>query len=121
VPQTPEKLKIGVRALAFAVSVKRPPRRYLGLRYVPDSATRREVAAAIEAAWKGKAEGGSAPRLLVCQAGAAIVVVGRGQEAAARAALAAAVKPGALSLTPVVTSGTIATVKERLRLKTPRR
>jgi RNase P/RNase MRP subunit POP5 len=103
------------------VSVKRPPRRYLGLRYAPETASRREVGAAIEAAWKGNGDGGIAPRLLVCQAGAAIIVVGRGQEAAARGALATAAKPGAPSLTPVVTSGTIATVKERLAVKTPRR
>jgi RNase P/RNase MRP subunit POP5 len=103
------------------VSVKRPPRRYVGLRYAPESAGRREVAAAVEAAWRGTGDGGNAPRLLVCEGGAAIVVVGRGEEAAARAALAAAGKPGAIALTPVVTSGTIATVKERLRVKTPRR
>jgi len=98
------------------VSVKRPPKRYLGLRFAPASASRREVSAAVEAAWrreKGRA-GRAAPRLLVCEDGVGIVVVARGEERAAREALEVPAGVGAVALVPVVTSGTIAAVRERM-------
>ena len=98
------------------MSVKRPPKRYVGLRFTPEAATRREVASAVEAAWKAGASPGPAPRLLVCESGAAIVVVPRGDERAARAAFGAAPAGARVALTPVVTSGTIASVKARLHL-----
>jgi RNase P/RNase MRP subunit POP5 len=75
------------------------------------------VGQAIEACFapSGKGNGAAPPRLLVCEAGAAIVLVARGEEAGARRALATHTG-GALRLTPVVTSGTIASVKLRLRV-----
>jgi RNase P/RNase MRP subunit POP5 len=99
------------------MSVKRPPRRYIGLRFEPASASRKEVGQAIEACFASarKGDGPAAPRLLVCEAGAAIVLVPRGEEAGARRALAKQ-SGGALRLTPVVTSGTISSVKLRLSL-----
>ena len=101
------------------MSVKRPPRRYLGLRVSPPGASRREVSAAVEAAWKRSGAAGAPPRLLVCQGGAAIILVARGQERDARAAVAGT--GGPVSLEAVVTSGTIAAVKERLGVKPERR
>lgn len=91
------------------MSVKRPPRRYIGIRYEPQAATRREVTRALESLWRG----GPAPRLLVCEEGSAIVLVARGEEARARKLLEGA--GGAVRLEPIVTSGTIAAVKKRLR------
>lgn len=103
------------------MSVKRPPRRYLGLRFTPPAASRREVGAAIEALWKARSEKGTVPRLLVCQTGVAVVVVPRGEERQARAAFGAAAPNARFRFTPVVTSGTIATVKERLAVKDEKR
>ncbi|HKZ59073.1 MAG TPA: hypothetical protein VJ547_04380 [Candidatus Thermoplasmatota archaeon] len=106
-----------------SLSAKRPARRYIGLIYAPASATRREVTRAIEEAWSRKGPKGPAPapRLLVCEGGRAIVAVPR--ELAASARLATDAPPpaaGGLSLSPVVTSGTVAAVKARLGLRSPR-
>lgn len=104
------------------MSVRRPGRRYVGFRFDPPSAARRDVSRAIEAAWNAIASGeplarDGRPRLLVCEQGAGILVVPSAASATMRAALA---KPSGsnagIVLRPVVTSGTIATVKERLGL-----
>jgi hypothetical protein len=58
--------------------------------------------------------------LLVCEGGAGILVVPTPGAPAARERLAEA-GPGGVSFEPVVTSGTIATVKARMGLSTARR
>jgi hypothetical protein len=91
----------------------------VGLRFAPPTASRREVGGAVEAAWRGHGAKGAPPKLLVCEGGAAVVVVDRGREREARAALDGA--KGAVSLSTVVTSGTISAVKRRLAVKAARR
>ena len=82
------------------------------------------MGAALEAAWRRENPGGpaAAPRLLVCEKGAGILVCPREFASAARAALSKHGGSQAVRLAPIVTSGTIATVKQRLHLapKNPR-
>lgn len=102
------------------MSAKRPARRYLGLTYEPAGATRKEVTRAIEEGWArvGAPRGTQAPRLLVCEAGKAIVAVPRElAPLARRAAEAAPPAAGGVRVAPVVTSGTVAAVKEHLGLR----
>ncbi len=78
----------------------------------------------MEEAWARAAPpaGAQAPRLLVCEAGRAIVAVPRSLAPLARAAVDAPTKgAGGVALRPVVTSGTVAGVKKRLGLARQRR
>jgi len=106
------------------MSVKRPSRRYIGFRYDPPATSRKAVGAAVERlAGPEPARGNpdSRPRLLVCHEGAGILVVATPKAAEVRKAMAARAGSGEpLSMTSVVTSGTIATVKLRLKLSTRR-
>lgn len=101
------------------MSVKRPGRRYIGFRYRPGSASRKDVGRAIEAAWADGAPEGAPerPRLLVCDGGSAILVIPTPGARAMRAALGRDRPAGGLKMEPVVTSGTITTVKQRLGLE----
>lgn len=106
------------------MSVRRPTRRYIGFRYQPGSASRRKVARAIEHVWDaGPGDGSkSAPRLLVCEQGSGILVIATAGGDAMRAALSRSSGGGAgIVMEPVVTSGTIITVKERMGLTSRRR
>jgi len=114
-----------VRAEGNSLSKRRPSRRYIGFRIAPSGASRREVQAALDAAWRhdSRPPAEVAPRLLVCEAGVGIAVVPTPQASAARRAIAAGSPRAAVRLTPEVTSGTIITVKERMGVsaKRPRR
>ena len=107
------------------MSVKRPSRRYIGFRYEPAAAARKSVGAAVERlieAAPPRANPESKPRLLVCHEGAGILVVATAQAAAVRRAIdARAGSQEPLRMTSVVSSGTIATVKLRLKLSTRRK
>jgi hypothetical protein len=105
------------------MSAKRPSRRYIGFRYEPAQATRKDVSAAIEGAWRVVEQGARAPppRLLVCQRGVGIVVVPTPLAPAARAALARGGTGGAVKTVSEVSSGTIAAVKRKMRVgRTPK-
>lgn len=97
--------------------MKRPPKRYIGFLFEPGRATRREVQAALDAAWRRAAPAQPSPmRLVLCESGTGVLVVPRGRERDARDSLAAPAAGGAgVRITPVVTSGTIAAVKVRLK------
>ena len=100
------------------MSAKRPSRRYIGFRYEPLHATRKEVNAALDGAWRAAAAepSAAAPRLLVCQRGVGILVVPTARAAQARLALEWEAREGAVHMSPVVSSGTIAAIKRKMRV-----
>ncbi|HEX9708358.1 MAG TPA: hypothetical protein VGB42_00040 [Candidatus Thermoplasmatota archaeon] len=85
------------------------------------------MARAVDDAWgaAGPPAAGARPRLLVCESGTGIVVITTPGGDALREAMARAGQSGPgqglVAVDPVVTSGTIATVKERMGLPRRRR
>jgi hypothetical protein len=80
------------------------------------------VQSALDAAWRAAqpSQAPPAPRLLVCESGVGIAVVLTPHALAARRAIASGAPGAEVRLTPEVTSGTIITVKQRMRVATRR-